>query len=248
VTYEQGIGDTILMSRFFPALLPMFRRVVVQVPRPLLRLMTEAFPAVRVVTDFEGVDFDYWCPTMSLPFVLGLRSVEEIPREAWLHVEGAAGPPARRPRVGINWAGNPRFTYDASRSTHLESLELLLRVSDVDWVSLHKGHLEAEAEPYGLPQPLRHANDFYDTALVLAGCDLVISTETAVPNLSAAMGIPTCVLTTPDPDWRWGSWYPNVRICRQEVAGNWFGAVAAALESIRELLAGGGSREIETAA
>ena len=77
-----------------------------------------------------------------------------------------------------------------------------------------------------------------DTAVVLSGLDLVISTETAVPNLSAALGIPTCILSTPDPDWRWTCWYAGVSICRQEVAGNWFGAIAGALEVIRSTLSG----------
>ena len=231
VIHEQGLGDTILMSRFFPMLLPLFERVVFLVQKPLARLLSDAEPNLQFVTGLEGLAYDYWCPTMSLPLLLGIGSVEDIPRRPWLRVS-ALHAPGERPRVGINWGGNPQFAYDAVRSTHLEQLSLLLKVRDVEWVSLHKGHLEGEAEAFGLAQPLRDAGDFRDTAAVLKGLDLVISTETAVPNLSAAMGVPTCVLTTPDPDWRWSSWYAGVTICPQAVPGNWYGAVVVALEAV----------------
>jgi hypothetical protein len=66
----------------------------------------------------------------------------------------------------------------------------------------------------------------------------VISTETAVPNLSAALGVRTCVLANPDVDWRWGNWTPSTFVCTQDEPNNWFGAIAKALEVIRtELLA-----------
>ena len=251
IIQEQGMGDTILMSQFLRRVRPLFRKVFVQVQRPTLRLMAGAFPDFNVISDLEGVNYDYWCPMMSLPFLLGVRDVSELDREPWLRVPNsrALGRPTAasgRLRVGLNWAGNPKFTYDAIRSTHLENLELLLQVGDVDWVSLHKGHLEGEAERYDLPQPLRHAHDFYDTAMVLAGLDLVISTETAVPNLSAALGVPTCVLSTADPDWRWGAWFPNVTVCRQQAPGNWFGALAGVLEVIQDLLRRGADGEEQT--
>ena len=235
VVHEQGLGDTIMMSRFYPRLLDHFAHVVVLVQPPLARLIATVDPRVQVVTELSGVRYDAWCATMSLPFKLGVRSLDEVPRDPWLHVPGPETRPGRM-RIGINWAGNPRFAYDYVRSTHLENLALLLRVGDVDWCSLHRGHLEHEAEAFGLPQPLRDAADFYDTASVLSGLDLVISTETAVPNLSAALGVRTCVLASPDADWRWRSWYGNVTLCRQHEPGDWASAVVKALEVVRDEL------------
>src|SRR4029077_5590671 len=133
-----------------------------------------------------------WCGHMSLPHKLGIRSLSEVPCTPWLALE-TPRTPRRRPRVGLNWAGNPAFTYDFVRSTHLDQLAMLLQVGDVEWCSLHRGHLEHEAAAFGLPQPLLEARDFLDTACVIYDLDLVISTETAVPNLSAAMGVRTCV-------------------------------------------------------
>lgn len=243
VIHEQGLGDTILMSRFYPMLRERFARVVAHVQPPLARLIAAAHPVVEVTTTLEGVAYDVWCAHMSLPYKLGLDAVEKIPNEPWIRLPHDGGDATStvharsiKPRVGLNWAGNPRFAFDAVRSTHLLELALMLEVGDVEWVSLHKGHLEHEAEAAGLSQPLREARDFLDTARVVAGLDLVISTETAIPNLSAAMGIRTCVLATADVDWRWESWYPGVTVCRQQSPGNWFGAIAAALEVIQQEL------------
>ncbi|MCC6653227.1 MAG: hypothetical protein IT348_18885 [Candidatus Eisenbacteria bacterium] len=225
------------MSRFFRPLLDRFARVVVQTPPPLERLMRECEPGLEIVTKLEDAHWDVWAPIMSLPLLLGVRDVLGVPTEPWLLPAAPAAPPSARPRVGINWAGNPSYAYDAVRSTSLETFAMLLEIGDVEWVSLHRGTREHEAEAFHLPQPLLGAEDFLDTARVIAGLDLVVSTETAIPNLSAAMGVPTCVLTTMDTDWRWGAWYSGVTVCAQQTSGNWFGPVAGVAEVLRELVA-----------
>lgn len=235
VLAEQGLGDHLLMSRFFPLLLERFARVVVQTPEPLVRLMRAFEPRIEFVTTLESARWDVWAPVMSLPHLLGVRDVLGIPVTPWLGM-ARSSMPSGRPRVGLNWAGNPSYAYDAVRSTSLETFAPLLSIGDVEWISLHRGAREDEAETFGLAQPLRDAADFLDTARVIADLDLVLSTETAIPNLSAAMGVPTCVLTTMDYDWRWTAWYADVTVCAQEAPGNWFGPMAGAAEAIRALL------------
>ena len=227
VVHEQGLGDTILMSRFFPRVLPRVGKVTALVQKPLARLLASSLPGVETATSPEGLSYDLWCPAMSLPLLLGIDRADAIPAEPWLRAP-AARPPGDRFRAGINWAGNPGYAYDFIRSTRLEELRPLLDLEGIEWVSLHKGHLEAEADAFGLAQPLRKAADFFDTAAVIAGLDLVVSTETVVPNLSAALGVPTCLLTCPDPDWRWRSWYQGVTLCRQQQIGDWKSAVSLA--------------------
>jgi ADP-heptose:LPS heptosyltransferase len=246
VVPEQGLGDFLLMSRFFASLADRFAHVIVQSPAPLARLIATLDPRLEVVTALEGVRFDAWCATMSLPLRLRIDSIDRIPNRPWLRAPAPAAPgeaassaTARgaRLRVGLNWAGNPSFAFDRVRSTHLEQLRLLLEVREVEWCSLHKGHLEHEAEAFGLPQPLREASDLLDTAAVVRGLDLVISTETAIPNLSAALGVKTVILAGRDLDWRWRSWYPGVTICQQERSGDWTAPVVQTLELLRQELA-----------
>ena len=46
--------------------------------------------------------------------------------------------------------------------------------------------------------------DFRDTAAVLANCDLLISSDSAVVHLAGAMGVPTWLALRWIPEWRWG--------------------------------------------
>lgn len=235
---EQGMGDLVLMSRFFTTLADRFARVIVQVPEPMQRLVASLDARLDVVTALEGRRWDLWAPVLSLPHLLGIRRLADVPKRPWIRAN-ATDRSADRPRVGINWAGNPSYAYDAVRSTTLESLAPLLSVEGIEWVSLHLGVREHEADAFDLPQPLRLARDFMDTAEVIAGLDMVVSTETAIPNLSAAMGVPTCVLTVQDVDWRWNGWYPNVTVCTQREPGNWFGPIADVAGAILALAGNG---------
>lgn len=77
------------------------------------------------------------------------------------------------------------------------------------------------------------AKDFKETAEIIAGLELVISVDTSIAHLSAAMGKPTWVLLPRfGLDWRWADgrrspWYPDARLFRQERAGDWSGTIAA---------------------
>ena len=84
VMHEQGMGDTLLMCRFWPALAERFERVVAVVQPPLQRLLAAAFPGIDIVTSLDGVRYDLWCATMSLPWLLGVDAVDRIPRDPWL--------------------------------------------------------------------------------------------------------------------------------------------------------------------
>jgi ADP-heptose:LPS heptosyltransferase len=62
---------------------------------------------------------------------------------------------------------------------------------------------------------------------LIANLDLVISCDTAVAHLAAAMGKPTWILSRYNGCWRWlqdrddSPWYPTVRLFRQSTAGDW---------------------------
>jgi hypothetical protein len=63
--------------------------------------------------------------------------------------------------------------------------------------------------------------DFSDTAAIMAGLDLVISSDTSVAHLACALGRPVWVLLQYVADWRWlidrqdSPWYPTARLFRQ---------------------------------
>jgi ADP-heptose:LPS heptosyltransferase len=73
---------------------------------------------------------------------------------------------------------------------------------------------------------------------VVALCDLVITVDTSLAHLAAAMGRPTWILLPFAPDWRWmlgrdhSAWYPDARLYRQPAASDWDSVVARVREDL----------------
>jgi hypothetical protein len=76
-----------------------------------------------------------------------------------------------------------------------------------------------EARP-AISRDVEQATDFADTAALIARLDLVITVDTAVAHLAAALGKPVWIVLHAAPDWRWltertdSPWYPTVRLFR----------------------------------
>ena len=66
-----------------------------------------------------------------------------------------------------------------------------------------------------------------ETAAIIKSLDIVISVDTSVAHLSAAMGKPTWILLPFAPDWRWllgrdtSPWYKSAQLFRQKERGSW---------------------------
>jgi hypothetical protein len=114
-------------------------------------------------------------------------------------------------RIGLAASGNPNHLNDQNRSLPSHLADQLAEIPGV----------------VRLSPEVTGAKDFYDTARVVAGLDLVISVDTSIAHLSAAMGKPTWVLLPYiGVDWRWGGgvgspWYPSARLFRQAASCDW---------------------------
>ena len=115
--------------------------------------------------------------------------------------------------IALHWQGNPwheHSLYSRGRSLAFVRLLELRQLGDVEFVSIQKGE---GSEQLRLNQGLTFVRgqaqvsasmDFLDTAAVLANCDLLISSDSAVVHLAGAMGIPTWLILRWIPEWRWG--------------------------------------------
>jgi ADP-heptose:LPS heptosyltransferase len=174
---------------------------------------------------------------MSLPLAFK-TTLETIPAEAsylscdpikvqrWQQRLGNS----HRPRVGLVWSGNRLNLRDADRSIPLEALIQHLPAG-FQYVSLQKDLTELdrrtlEANPHILTFDFE-LREFSDTAALCQCMELVISVDTSVAHLSAAMGRPTWILLAFAADWRWlldrrdSPWYPTARLYRQRHPGAW---------------------------
>jgi len=250
---EQGLGDTIQFCRYAELVAERGGFPVLQVQAPAERLLQSlgVVRAGRAETALLGGKtpaFDLECPLLSLPAVFGtamdtvpwagayLAADPELAREKRGTLEGVRQDAAAGIllRVGVAWAGNPRYKADRQRSTTFSTLLPLLRTPGIAWVSLQKG--EPAEQLLALPEDVfvwdgaSEAADLADTAAVIDGLDLVITTDTCIAHLAGAMGKPVWILLPHLSDWRWMQevettpWYPTARLFRQPSAGDW-GAV-----------------------
>ena len=246
---EQGMGDVLQFCRLVPQATARGARVTLSVQDPLEPLLRGFADGVEVVgVGRHPLGFDYHIPIMSLPLALGLTAdaipaprayldADPVAADAWAARLGARS----RPRVGLVWAGNPEHRNDRNRSLALAQLLMLAEIG-VDWVSLQKApRPEDEAAMTAWPSLRQlgpNLHDFAETAALVANLDLVLSVDTSVAHLAAALGKPTWVLIPFAPDWRWGlgrddsPWYSSVRLFRQERPGDWMKAI----ESVRDAL------------
>lgn len=253
---EQGLGSAIQFVRYVSRTLSRTvsrsgaARVILECPRPLLRLFRQSF------SEGSGIDLvakgdtlpraDWQVPLMSLPQVMG-TSLASIPADVpYLRADPdeaatwrqrlAASP---RPRVGLVWAGNPRHENDHNRSMPARFLAPLIADGQATMFSLQVPASATDlAVLPGVTDLAKELTDFAATAAGIEALDLVISVDTAAAHLAGALGKPVWLLLPYVPEWRWlleredSPWYPTMRLFRQSSPGDWAGVVervAAAL-------------------
>jgi len=252
---EQGLGDTLQFARYARQVADQVGtagKVVLRAPAPLKELLASLDPRVEVVAEQTPLPpHDCHSPLMSLPLALdqgapaalaAYLQANEDRRRAWAQRLGET----RRLRVGLAWAGKPRFPSNSSRDIPLQVL-LPLAGLDVDWVSLQRdepaGDAEARAHFLDLQRHELAWVDFAETAALMDNLDLVISVDTAMAHLAGALGKPCWVLLRQAGEWRWqrdrndSPWYPSLTLFRQTQQGDWEPVVEAVLAALTAMAA-----------
>jgi tetratricopeptide (TPR) repeat protein len=265
---EQGLGDTIQFCRYISMVAARGGQIILMVQPPVERLMA-SLAAVRdgqAETALLGarlrhsaLKFDLECPLMNLPAVFG-TTIETVPWPgAYLDADPALvaekrlqfprlrqqDSPCAQHRVGICWAGNPRYKADRLRSVKLATLLPLLRIPGITWISLQKGpdaeQLAALPGDVVLADGSSRDRDLAETAALIDTLDLVITTDTCVAHLAGAMAKPVWILLPHLSDWRWMQeaettpWYPTARLLRQSTPGDWDGLIDRVIMQLSEL-------------
>jgi hypothetical protein len=218
---DEGLGDQIQFFRFAQALAAQGVEIALCCSITLERLFAPNLKGyvagLRERTEFPQPD--YWVPSYSLPGRAGLTP-ETAPRPPYLTAPGVrriAGA-----RIGVATHGSAAQLNDIHRSLPKDQAARLLALP---------GAIDLQPEHTG-------AKDMAETAEIMAGLDLIITVDTAVAHLAAALGRPTWILvTTVGLDWRYGfaersPWYPDARLFRQPRHNDWPAVIDAVLAEL----------------
>ena len=258
---EQGFGDTLQFSRYALHLQEQGFDVTLLSQPSLVPLLQDAMGLKQVVSQLESDHWaekqPIWLPLLNLLPALKARELWAPHSSGYIQIEAQriqrwssllARTPGQR-LIALHWQGNPdheHSLYSRGRSLPFDQLLALGQLADVEFVSIQKGAGSEQIKANnGLrfvagQEAVNQSMDFKDTAAVLANCDLLISSDSAVVHLAGAMGIPAWLALRWIPEWRWGlegeqtDWYESLRLFRQLRDGDWDSVISAMITTWRE--------------
>jgi len=247
---DEGFGDTIQFSRYVPMVAGLGARVVLELQPALYTLLAGLEGVSRCLRKNDELpDFDLHCPLSGLPLAFKTRLetiptagsyLPPLPKARVMEWQDRLGP-HDRPRVGLVWSGNPLHTNDRNRSTSLRQMSSIFD-DRARFYSLQKAprpdDKAALSERSDIIDLTEHLTDFVETAALISHLDLVITVDTSVAHVAAALGRPTWILLPHTPDYRWlldrddSPWYPSVRLFRQDERRTYDSALARVREEL----------------
>ena len=265
---EQGIGDQILYASMLAEAASRAGQFSVAVDPRLHPLLKRSFPHCQFTTLEDALqrnDFDLQLSMGDLGSFLR-SSVDDCirNRKAYLKADSLRTGELRRQlqgsgqsRIcGLSWFSKHNTVGDR-KSLTLADLLPVLSVNDSQFVDLQYGDTTAErtqlAGTTGL-QVTRVASvdNFHDIdglAALIDACDVVITISNTTAHLAGALG-KTVFLMLPHSVgrfWWWQAersdalWYPNVRIFRQTVDGDWTAVIGQVRDALADLPASTGA-------
>ena len=262
---EQGLGDTFQFVRYAKLIKEQYGGIVLFASqRPLHTFVTRCCPYIDKVVTLDAIPktFDVHAPLLSLPYIL--KSEEDtIPKEIPYIFPDQALTEFWRKRlskdthlkVGICWQGNSKYSTPflrsvvAAKSIQMNKFSHLAFVPGVTFYSLQREtgtdqlkSMSTDFELVTFEEDFDKSHGrFMDTAAVIKNLDLVITVDTSIAHLSAAIGTPVWTFLPEPPDWRWmlnrpdTPWYPNMRLFRQTKQGDWDSVMLKVRNELNEL-------------
>jgi len=244
---EQGFGDNLQFVRLVARIRPRFRHVVLVTRPALSNLFSRSLAGVAdvVVEKPNESTFRWQIPLVSIAHVLALPVSEWTMDAPYLVQALPSATMTGSKRVGLCWTGNKQPKIRHRFDLPIEQVERMIGLPDIVWVGLQQKGDEVwrsqQVAAGNLLDPMLTVRNFDDTAQIISGLDLVISTDTAVAHLAGALGKPVWLLLSSEGDWRWlqdredSPWYPSMRLFRQERLGDWHGLVDRVIRELSQV-------------
>ncbi len=258
--HEGGLAESLQFCRYAPVILRRYpqARVILEVPPDARELIGRSFSRVdrlQVVAASEGgvagVQADLSLPLLSAPSRTQ-TNVNNIPAaKAYLYAKAPKKlAPENEMTIGFSWRSDDP---EAGKrySVPLAKLARNLQHPGIRLINLQHGDTETECQHLTRTEGIAVQNPkgvAEGTALgpwsdVIAGCDLIVSVDSPVAHLSAALGKETWIVLPHPPRWPWlleredSPWYPTARLFRQTLAGDWELMLPELWDAVRERLA-----------
>lgn len=249
ISLEGGYGDEIIHARFATSFKEQGASKVYLAAAPEMLGVFKRIPGVDDVilrNAAHTVQHDYWVPGFSAGWVAG-HTFDDFPGKPYMTPLQASVDiwknliNSDKVKIGIRWAGNPKFEHQQFRKFPEEFMTNLAKYKEVQIYSLQRDH-NIVALPEGVVDLQHFLLSWEDTMAAIANLDIVITSCTSIAHIAAAMGKETWVLPPilPYHTWAYGSpennkspYYDCVTLFRQEIAGKWnptFQKLYAALE------------------
>ncbi len=236
VYYEGGLGETTMFGRFLPPLKEKCKKLLFRPQHCYYDLFKENFTDIEVLKDTKGISFDYHIPIMSVPFVTGFNSDDDIPfKDGYLKANPSKTADYKQKyfqtdkiKIGIKWQGNT--AYGLNRIIDFTEFFKLFELPNTQFYSLQKDDEQnrlKEAAQYNIIDISPTFHDFSDTAAAIENLDLIICNDTSVAHLACALGKECWVLLPYISDWRWHTdmsectWYTTAKLFKQISPDNW---------------------------
>ncbi|WP_135080825.1 tetratricopeptide repeat-containing glycosyltransferase family protein [Terasakiella sp. SH-1] len=228
---EQGYGDVIQFSRFLIDIQNKGAEITFVCRKALVELMQHSYPNITIcskITDTSGFDFQSYLIDLAIYLDLSSHNIPHrrgyipVPHHSPYHF-----PHDGKPKIGLVWEGSNQHLRDHIRSLNTSDLTSLLEEKKFDWISLQLAPKTPLPEQDNIFDYTGGLACFADTAKLIDQLDLIITIDTAVAHLAAAMGKPVWIMLDKSADWRWmdertdSYWYDTVRLFRQHKFGEW---------------------------
>jgi hypothetical protein len=251
---EQGLGDSIMTSRFAGDLTDCGAKVTLCLPPELVALFAaQVWPGVSVMSMNDlnanvAAGFDLQSPMYSAMRWLGIEKSSIDPSPYLVAPRITTEPVSRGTfNIGICWASGTR-SRELDWRRRVAPLKHWLQLTEILGVrlySLQKSPEATEIVDLGAEALItdftRSFTSFAETAAFMEKLDLVVSVDTAMVHLAGALGKPCWMLSQFSHCWRWweialGSarpWYDSVQIIQQTSPGDWAGQLIQVRERLR---------------
>lgn len=237
ISLEGGYGDEIIHARFAQSFKEQGANKVYLAAAPEMVSVFKRIPGVDDVilrNAAHTVQHDYWVPGFSAGWVAG-HTFDNFPGKPYMEPLQASVDiwknliNSDKIKVGIRWAGNPKFEHQQFRKFPEAFMTNLVKYKELQIYSLQRDHNIIQL-PDGVTDLQHFLLSWEDTMACIANLDLVITSCTSIAHIAAAMGKETWVTPPilPYHTWAYGSpenerspYYECVRLFRQEEAGKW---------------------------